>query len=139
MNFTFRKATVGDTEKLENLIEISAKVINATYYSESEINAALGNAWTVDNQLIFDKTYWIAENIDGEIIGCGGWNKRNLLFGKNDYPNSSKNELNPKVEAARIRAFFVHPNFTRKGIGKELLQKYEFEAQESGFKSLKFV
>lgn len=139
MKFKFRKAGFDDINELENLIEISARAINSLFYTESEINAALGNAWVLDKQLIIDETYWLVENLYGLIIGCGGWSKRKLLFGKSESPNLSKTELKPGNDPARIRAFFVHPEYTRMGIGKELLKKCEMEAQSFGFDSLELV
>ncbi len=137
--FVYRKAKVTDIDNLEKLIEKSAKSINATFYSESEINAALGNAWTVDKQLIEDNSYWLVENTKGHVIGCGGWSKRKLLFGKSDVINSKDDELIPGIDPARIRAFFVHPDFTRKGIGRALLKKCEAEAKLLGFDALELV
>ena len=139
MNFRYRKASFEDIDELEKLIEVSAKSINSSYYSESEINAALGNAWAVDRQLILDKTYWVVENTKGKIIGCGGWSKRRLLFGKSESINQDETELNPDFEPARIRAFFVHPDYKRMGIGKELLKICENEVELQGFKSLELV
>ncbi len=139
MDFIFRKAKISDIENLATLIEIAAKSINSAYYSEIEIKAALGNAWTVDKQLIIDNTYWIVENLEGLVVGCGGWSKRKLLFGKNDILNSPDNELIPGIDPAKIRAFFVHPDFTRMGVGKRLLEKCEIEAKSSGFDSLELV
>ncbi len=139
MKFKSRKANFNDIDELERLIEISAKSINAKYYTKSEISAALGNAWTVDKQLILDETYWLVENQNKKIVGCGGWSKRKLLFGKSESLGSSKTELLPGIDAARIRAFFVHPEYTRMGIGKELLKKCEAEAKSLGFDSLELV
>jgi N-acetylglutamate synthase-like GNAT family acetyltransferase len=139
MDFIFRKAKITDTDNLERLIQKSAKSINSTYYSKIEIDAALENAWAVDQQLIFDNTYWIVENLEGVVVGCGGWSKRKLLFGKNDVLNSLDNELIPGIDSARIRAFFVHPDYTRMGIGKRLLEKCEIEARSFGFDSLELV
>jgi len=139
MDFIFRKAKIADVDNLERLIKKSATSINSAYYSKTEIDAALGNAWTVDRQLIIDNTYWIVENLEGLVVGCGGWSKRKLLFGKNDVLNSLDNELIPGVDSARIRAFFVHPDFTRMGIGKTLLEKCELEAKSFGFDSLELV
>jgi GNAT superfamily N-acetyltransferase len=139
MDFIFRKAKITDTDNLERLIKKSATAINSAYYSKIEIDAALGNAWTVDRQLIFDDTYWIVENSAGLVVGCGGWSKRKLLFGENDGLNSLDNELIPGVDSARIRAFFVHPDFTRMGIGKRLLEKCEIEAMSFGFDSFELV
>jgi N-acetylglutamate synthase-like GNAT family acetyltransferase len=139
MDFIFRKATITDIDNLERLIIKSAKSLNSAHYSKKEIDAALGNAWTVDRQLIIDNTYWIVENLEGLAVGCGGWSKRKLLFGKNDVLNSLDNELIPGTDSARIRAFFVHPDFTRMGIGKKLLEKCEIEAKSFGFDSLELV
>ena len=139
MDLIFRKAKISDIDDLERLITISARSINSAFYSEIEIDAALGNAWTVDRQLIIDNTYWIVENLERVVVGCGGWSKRKLLFGKNDVLNSLNNELIPGTDSARIRAFFVHPDFTRMGIGKRLLEKCEIEARSSGFDSLELV
>lgn len=139
MDFIFRKAKISDLDNLEKLISKSARSINSAYYSKIEIDAALGNAWTVDRQLIIDNTYWVVENSEGVVVGCGGWSKRKLLFGKNDVINSLNDELIPGTDSARIRAFFVHPDFTRMGIGKKLLEKCETEAKSSGFDSLELV
>lgn len=113
MNFRFRKATLQDEIALHELIQKSAKAINKFFYTKQEIEAALGSAWVVDKQLILDNTYWIVENDAGLAIGCGGWSKRKLLFGKNDAIHVSDNTLNPEKDSARIRVFFVHPDYTR--------------------------
>lgn len=139
VNFKFRKAKFSDVDNLESLINLSAKSINSAYYSKQEVDAALGNAWGVDLQLISDNTYWVVENSEGFLVGCGGWSKRKLLFGKNEVADSSDNELIPGIDSARIRAFFVHPDFTRKGIGKKLLKLCEDEASLLGFDSLELV
>jgi N-acetylglutamate synthase-like GNAT family acetyltransferase len=139
MDLIFRKAEIADIDSLETLIKKSATAINSAYYSKKEIDAALGNAWTVDRQLIIDNTYWIVENFEGFIVGCGGWSKRKLLFGKSDILNSLDNELIPGIDSARIRAFFVDPDFVRLGIGKRLLEKCELESKSFGFDSLELV
>jgi N-acetylglutamate synthase-like GNAT family acetyltransferase len=139
MDFIFRKARITDADNLESLIKKSATSINSAYYSKTEIDAALGNAWTVDRQLILDNTYWIVENSEGVVVGCGGWSKRKLLFGKNNVLNSLDDELIPGIDSARIRAFFVHPDFVRLGIGKRLLEKCELEAKSFGFDSFELV
>ncbi len=139
MNIIYRKAVLQDVDQLEQLIGISARSINSSYYTKDEINAALGNAWTVDQQLILDNTYWVAENTRGDLVGCGGWSKRKLLFGKNKNPDFTQKELNPGKDSARIRAFFVHPDYTRKGIGRRLLQLCESEAKSNGFTSTELL
>ena len=141
MDFIFRKAKISDIGNLERLITKSARSVNSAFYSKIEIDAALGKAWAVDRQLIIDNTYWIVENAEGVVVGCGGWSMRKLLFGKNDVLNSLNNELIPGIDSARIRAFFVHPDFTRMGIGKRLLKdvKDSKELVEKGKELIKKI
>jgi len=136
--FKYRKATIIDCDQLEDLIKISAEKINNQFYSDRVIASAIGTIWTVDKQLITDKTYWIVENNNKQVIACGGWSKRKLLFGKQE-ENIEISELIPGIDSARIRAFFVHPNYVRQGIGKKLLELCEKEAIISGYTSLELV
>ncbi len=139
IQFRFRKAKISDVLELEELIVKSSKGINNSYYSEKEINAALGTVWVLDEQLIKDGTYWVVENFNGKIIGCGGWSKRKRLFGKQELINVEMNMLIPGGDSAKIRAFFVDPDYVRKGIGKKLLDICEQEAKDSGYTSLELV
>ena len=137
--YKYRKAKISDCVPLEELIIQSSNKINNQFYSQEVLAAAIGNIWTVDKQLILDETYWLVENDKGIIVGCGGWSKRKLLFGSNTTNNCTPEELNPKIDPAKIRAFFVHPDHVRKGIGKKLLLICENEAKESGFKILELI
>ncbi len=139
IKFKFKRARISDSTNLERLIIKSSTEINNSYYSDKEIVAALGTVWTVDKQLINDETYWVAENGDGKIIGCGGWSKRKILYGKEATINSDTQELIPGIDPAKIRAFFVHPKYVRNGIGRKLLKICEKEAKKAGYKSLELV
>ena len=88
--------------------------------------------------LIEDETYFVAET-DGTIIGCGGWSKRKTLFGGDQFSNRDAGLLDPRLDAAKIRAFFVHPNFARHGIGRAILDRCEAEAARKGFISLELM
>jgi GNAT superfamily N-acetyltransferase len=41
--------------------------------------------------------------------------------------------LDPKVDAAKVRAIFVHPKFARRGLGSLILEAAERAAVEEGF------
>lgn len=58
------------------------------------------------------------------------------LFGTADLANRDTTLLDPATEPARIRAFFVDPDFARRGIGQRLLERCEREAWQHGFKSV---
>jgi GNAT superfamily N-acetyltransferase len=84
--------------------------------------------------LIADGTYFVAESGNG-IVGCGGWSKRKTLYGSSSYDESRDPELlDPALDAAKIRAFFVHPNAARQGIGRAVLNACESEAKAAGFR-----
>ena len=134
----FRKAQPKDVAGLIQLIAISARGLATQDYSQEQIEAAIGTVWGVDEELIIDQTYFIAESRSGELAGCGGWSKRAKLFGASDGKEASP-LLNPEMDSARIRAFFVHPNFTRLGIGREIIRLCEFEAKQHGFKKMELM
>jgi GNAT superfamily N-acetyltransferase len=132
VKFEIRTATPADRETVQQLIAISARQLSRGYYSEEQVNAALKSIFGVDTVLIEDGTYFVAE-ADDVIVGCGGWSKRKTLFGGDQFSKRDARLLDPRFEPAKIRAFFVHPNFARQGIGRALLDRCEMEAARNGF------
>ncbi|MEO7912233.1 MAG: GNAT family N-acetyltransferase [Roseiflexaceae bacterium] len=90
----------------------------------------------VDSQLIADLTYYAAVSDDDQIVGCGGWSKRKTLFGGDQIKTNLDNLLDPAHDAARIRAFFVHPKWARQGIARRIIQLCEAAAHKEGFHSI---
>lgn len=138
MQLTIRKASCEDIPALEALIPNSVKNLQAAYYSCEQIDGALGTVFGVDSQLIKDGTYFIAE-VESNIVGCGGWSQRKTLFGGDKAPNKEDHLLDPLHEPARIRAFFVHPAWTRRGIGSKIMATCETAAIAVGFSRLELV
>jgi GNAT superfamily N-acetyltransferase len=106
-------------------------------YSLPELEGALGTYLGVDTQLIKDETYFVAEvetDAGRRMVGCGGWSKRKTLFGADHRPGREDALLDPAVDAAKIRAFFIHPQWARQGIGSRILQACEEAARAAGFK-----
>jgi len=136
--FSLRKATLEDRPALERLIAESARGLSRPDYSEAQIEAALGAAFGVDSELIRDGTYFVAE-ADGRIVGCGGWSRRATLFGSDAQPGRRSELLDPARDPARIRAFFVHPESARRGIGRAILERCETEARAHGFRSAQLL
>ena len=133
MTWTLRPARLEDIPQLEPLIARSARELSASDYTPEQIEGALRGAFGVDTQLIRDQTYFVVE-ADGKIVGCGGWSKRKTLFGGDARAERDAAELNPQTEAAKVRAFFIDPDYTRRGIGKAILDRCEAEARAHGFK-----
>jgi GNAT superfamily N-acetyltransferase len=124
MNWQPRLARDEDVPALAELIRVSSRALQAPYYSSAQIEAALGPIFAVDRQLIRDETYFVIEH-NSTIIGCGGWSKRKSLYGGDSERPNEDDMLNPNSDAARIRAFFVHPAWSRRGIGKSILHACE--------------
>ncbi len=131
--FSIRKATLVDQDFLKELIAQSIRTLGADVYSSEQIEAALKGAFGVDTQLIQDGTYFVVEQ-NGTIVACGGWSFRKTLFGSNEHQERDPAELNPKIDAAKIRAFFVSPEYARQGLGKAILMRCEAEAKARGFR-----
>ena len=113
--------------------------LQADHYSPAQIEGALQSVYGVDSQLIADGTYLVAEitqSQETEIAACGGWSKRQTLYGGDQYAGREDSLLDPAQDAAKIRAFFVHPKWARRGIGGLILQACENAAQEAGFTRL---
>ncbi len=138
MPIRIRSATMAEVPALEQLIAASVRVLSVDYYSSEQIESALVHVFGVDTQLIADGTYFAAE-LDGQIVGCGGWSKRKTLFGGDQAKAGEDNLLDPKTEPARIRAFFIHPNFARRGIGKQIIEACETAAKRAGFQQLEMA
>jgi len=133
-----RLAREADIPTLEALIPISVQTLQAPYYSPAQMEAALGPVFGVDRQLIRDGTYLVVER-DGRIIGCGGWSKRRSLYGGDGNRTAPDPELAPRQDAARVRAFFVHPGWSRRGIGRSIVSACERAIIEAGFRRVDIV
>jgi GNAT superfamily N-acetyltransferase len=136
-----------DIPVLQALIDASVRGLQAQDYTPAQIEGALQTVFGVDSQLIADETYIVAEAQSGcmepgdqqfvkaepIIVGCGGWSKRKTLYGGDRWTGRKDDLLDPLRDAAKIRAFFIHPDWARKGIGGMILEACEAAARASGF------
>jgi GNAT superfamily N-acetyltransferase len=132
---SLRVATLGDIPGLSRLISDSARQLSRGFYTEAEAESAIRYVFGVDTALLHDETYYVA-SLDGQLAGCGGWSKRNTLYGGDQRPVGSADFLDPARDAARIRAFFVAPTAARRGVGRALLEACTDAAYRAGFQSL---
>jgi len=140
LSYEIRKAVLSERTALRALIELSARVLGGRDYRPEQIEAALRGAFGVDTTLIEDGTYFVAELqtaqgalAPGALVGCGGWSQRRTLFGGDSHARRDSALLDPATDAARIRAFFVHPGYERRGVGRALLEVCESAARARGF------
>ena len=138
MLLSFRLAGLEDIPNLQELIPLSVRALQRGYYTSEQMDGALGTVFAVDSQLIRDGTYFVAES-DGLIVGCGGWSRRKTLFGGDQAKVGEDLVLDPKLDAARIRAFFVRPGWERKGIGTDIMHRCEEAVLAAGFHRIEIV
>lgn len=150
-----RRAVAEDVPVLQKLIELSVRVLQAGDYTSQQLELAIASVYGVDTQLVSDGTYLVVETKPSEcaeggdedgsgklpredslIVACGGWSKRKTLYGADHCAGRVDDLLDPAREAAKIRAFFVHPNWARRGLGTLILTACEDAAQSAGFKRL---
>jgi len=160
MNFLVRKAATEDVPRLREVIEASVRGLQAGDYSPAQIEGALDSVYGVDTQLIADGTYFAVEHavrVGARLeddpaapsplvtnhsslitvpVACGGWSKRKTLYGGDQYAQREDSLLDPARDAAKIRAFFVHPDWARRGIGTLILEACENAARDAGFTRL---
>jgi GNAT superfamily N-acetyltransferase len=132
MAYNIRNANENDKATLTDLIALSARKLSTQDYTAAQIEGALRGTYGVDSQLVKDGTYFVVE-ADGEIVGCGGWSRRQTICGGDSYTQRDDAELDPAADAAKIRAFFIHPDHARQGIAKLILTHCEAEAIACGF------
>ena len=133
-----RAATPGDVPALNDLIATSVRELSAGVYAPEQIEAALARVFGVDTQLIEDGTYFIIDG-DAGIAAAGGWSGRRTLYGGDQAKDRSDPLLDPRTEAARIRAFFVHPAHARRGLARQLYDVCERAARAAGFRQFELM
>jgi GNAT superfamily N-acetyltransferase len=160
MRIQLRRAVPSDIPVLRELIDASVWGLQSEDYTAAQMEGALHTVFGVDSQLIGDGTYLVAEAetspdeqrsvpqkesvlpADSEevprsahsmIVGCGGWSKRKTLFGSDHWTAREDTLLDPSRDAAKIRAFFIHPDWARRGIGSMMLDACEAAARAAGF------
>lgn len=145
-----RLATPEDVPVVRELIAASVRGLQTEDYTPAQIEGALQTVFGVDSQLIADGTYLVAEAqpLDVErgpgargdsqkvIVGCGGWSKRRTLYGSDHWTGREDALLDPSTDAAKIRAFFIHPRWARLGVGSMVLKACEDAARAAGFTRL---
>jgi GNAT superfamily N-acetyltransferase len=146
-NIHLRLAVPEDIPVLRELIDASVRGLQTEDYTPAQIEGALKTVFGVDSQLIADGTYFVAQAGPAAIqrtgakhaqpeliiVGCGGWSKRKTLYGSDHWTGREDALLDTLCDAAKIRAFFIHPAWARRGVGGMILQACEDAARAAGF------
>jgi GNAT superfamily N-acetyltransferase len=138
MEPALRFAVPDDASEISALMESSIRAIFPAYYDARQVESSVVYIGHLDMQLIEDRTYFVHE-ADGELVSCGGWSRRNKLFaGPGDAADDDR-LLDPATEPARVRAMFTHVDWTRRGLGRRILEACEEAAAREGFTRLSLM
>ncbi len=120
------------------MIQESVRVLSVGYYTNAEIASGMRYVFGVDTQLVADGTYFLIEGPTG-LVASGGWSGRATLYGGDQHKTAPDLMLDPAKEPARIRAFFVHPDWARRGLGRRLFAACLEATRAAGFQSLELA
>ena len=128
---THRLARTEDLPALVVLMNASIGELLKPYLPPEAVAASF-SVMGLDTQLVADSTYFVVE-CEGAIAGCGGWSRRASLFGGDHSAGRDAALLDPDRDAARVRAMYTAPSFTRRGVGRLILRLCETAAATEGF------
>ena len=137
--FQMRHATIADTPTVRQLIELSVRGLSVGYYTLPQIESALKYVFGPDTQLIADRTYFVIEHESEGLVAAAGWSRRRTLYGGDQMKSQADPLLDPATDAARIRAFFVHPAWSRRGLARQLFERCATDATRAGFKEMELM
>jgi GNAT superfamily N-acetyltransferase len=133
-----RVATLDDAARIEALMKESAAAIFPRFYDERQSASAVHFVAEVDPLLLDDGTYFVIES-DGEAVACGGWSRRDRLYTGSGEAAGDARLLDPELEPARVRAMFVRDDWTRRGLGRMILEACEEAARADGFRTVSLM
>lgn len=136
--YELRLAQRRDVDPIAALIDVSVRGLSVGFYSPEQIDASLVHVFGVDTRVIDDGSYFVIEHA-GEIVASGGWSARRTLYGGDQMKGREDPRLDPTVDAAKIRAFFVHPAHARRGLGRRLFAACHDAARDAGFRNLELA
>ena len=133
-----RVATLDDETAADALMKESAAALFPRFYNEQQAASAVRYVAQVDSMLLADGTYFVLES-GNELVACGGWSRRDKLYTGSGDSEADARALDPSSEPARVRAMFVRADWTRRGLGRRILEECEAAARREGFRQLALV
>jgi GNAT superfamily N-acetyltransferase len=137
VKLSHRLAGRDDIDALRELMNAAISELQKPFLDEGQIESSRA-IMGLDTQLIDDGTYFVVE-AEGRLAGCGGWSRRATLYGGDHSPGRSAALLDPAKDAARIRAMYTHPQYTRRGVGRLIISLCEEAARSEGFQEMELM
>lgn len=135
---TLRLATPDDVPVLREHVARSVRSLSTGLYTPAQVETALAHVVGIDTQLVADQTYFVVDGSAG-IVAAGGWSARDKVWGGDQAKQGADAVIDPASAPARIRAFFVHPDWTRRGLARQIYDACEHAARTRGFRAFELV
>jgi len=132
---SLRIATLEDAPAIDALMKDSAAALFPAYYDDRQTASAVRFVAQVDLMLLADGTYFALEAGD-ELVACGGWSRRDRLYTGSGHSDDEGRLLDPETEPAKVRAMFVRGDWTRRGLGRRIIEECERAARAERFRRL---
>jgi N-acetylglutamate synthase-like GNAT family acetyltransferase len=120
MTYIIRAATLADEPAVSAILAASYSTLLAPHYAKDVLDRTLPYMNKASPKLLGCGTYYVAENGQGDLIGCGGWTP--------ERPGTV--DIIPGE--AYVRHFGTHPDWTRKGVGRAIMDRCCTEAATQG-------
>jgi len=104
-----RVANLTDAKAVSELLGASYTALLSAFYEENLLTQILPLITKANPLLLDSGTFYVAQIGRGKIVGCGGWSRKRPGAGA----------LHSRE--GNIRHFATHPDWLRKGIGRDIL------------------
>jgi GNAT superfamily N-acetyltransferase len=133
-----RVAKPADASAVEALMKESTAAIFPAFYDPQQTASSLRFVARADPALLEDGTYFVLV-VGDELGACGGWSRRGRPYMGSTAALDDDRLLDPAIEPAHVRAMFVRPDWTRRGLGRRIIEQCEAAARAEGFRQLDLV
>jgi len=122
--FVIRAGNQEDVPGVDALLQRSYPRLLKADYPPSVLVTAIPLISQAQPQLVGCGTYYVAETVERQIIGCGGWTLSNPASGRSDGYRGN------------VRHFATDPDVLRMGVAKALMARCIRDASDAGMASL---
>ncbi|PAP97166.1 GNAT family N-acetyltransferase [Mesorhizobium wenxiniae] len=125
-SYVIRQARPVDIPAIRAMQERSMWVLGGDFYAAAEIADFLTQFGTMDDAIVEEGHFFVAEDHRGAILGSGGWTRLRPAYA--DALGSRD------AEWPSVRGVFVDPAATRHGVASEIMLRTERMPSSTEFK-----
>jgi GNAT superfamily N-acetyltransferase len=116
-----------DRSEILALQRVSLRELGRHFYTDAQIESYLRHTPTLEDYLLADATYYVA-HVGARLAACGGWSIKTPA-----YRTVTPDVRRPRHELPKVRAMYVHPDFARRGLGRQVLAVIEAAIVAAGY------